>query len=104
MRPGGQARRVQGLEVGRAEPEVPDETVDAEIERLREGFAKLEPVERAGGDGDVLLVDFAGPVDGEPFEGGKANDYLLELGTGQLIEGFEERLVGASRARRARSR
>jgi trigger factor len=52
-------------------------------------------VERAGAEGDALLVDFEGSVDGEPFEGGKANDYLLQLGGGQLIEGFEAQLTGA---------
>jgi trigger factor len=84
-----------GLEVGRAEPEVPDDIVEREIERIREGFARLEPVDRPGAEGDALLVDFEGSIDGEPFEGGKANDYLLELGSGQLIEGFEEQLSGA---------
>ena len=59
------------------------------------GFTKLEPVERAAADGDVLLVDFEGLRDGKAFEGGKASDYLLELGGGQLIEGFEEQLTGA---------
>ena len=49
-----------------------------------------------GGEGDALLVDFEGTVDGKAFEGGKASDYLLELGSGQLIEGFEGQLAGAS--------
>ncbi len=86
----------KGLEVGKAETEVPDDIVEREIERIREGFARLEPVERASAAGDVLLVDFEGSIDGEPFEGGKANDYLLELGGGQLIEGFAEQLTGAT--------
>ncbi len=94
VRPPAKLGPYKGLEVGRAEPEAPEEIVDREIERLREGFAKLEPVERAGGDGDVLLIDFEGTVDGSAFKGGAANDYLLELGTGQLIEGFEEQLRG----------
>jgi trigger factor len=45
----------------------------------------------------VLLVDFEGLLDGKAFEGGKASDYLLELGAGQLIEGFEEQLAGRRR-------
>src|SRR5262249_23176835 len=69
--------------------------VDREVERLREGFAKLEPVDRAAAEGDVLSIDFEGLIEGSPFEGGKAEDYLLELGSGQLIEGFEEQLSGA---------
>jgi trigger factor len=96
VRPQAKLGEYKGLEVGRAEPEPPAEMVDREIERIREGFAKLEPVDRAAADGDVLLVDFEGLLDGKAFEGGKANDYLLELGGGQLIEGFEQQLVGVS--------
>jgi trigger factor len=69
--------------------------VEREIERVREGFAKLEPVDRPAADGDVLLIDFEGLLDGKAFEGGKADDYLLELGSDQLLEGFEEQLRGA---------
>ncbi len=96
VRPKATLGEYKGLEVGRAEAEPNDEIVDREIERIREGFAKLEPVERAAADGDVLLMDFEGIVDGKAFEGGKAADYLLELGSGQLIEGFEEQLGGVS--------
>jgi trigger factor len=95
VRPKATLGDYRGLEVGRAEPEPADEIVDREIERIRAGFARLEPVERAGADGDVLLIDFEGLIDDKAFEGGKASDYLLELGGGQLIEGFEEQLVGA---------
>jgi trigger factor len=96
VRPKAELGQYKGLEVGKAEPEPPAEMVDREIERIRESFARLEPVERAAADGDVLLVDFEGLLDGKAFEGGKANDYLLELGGGQLIEGFEEQLAGVS--------
>jgi trigger factor len=95
VRPAAALGDYKGLEVGRAEPEVPDEIVDREIERMREAFASLEPVERAAGGGDVVLIDFEGTVAGEAFEGGQASDYLLELGSGRLIEGFEEQLMGA---------
>jgi trigger factor len=70
--------------------------VEREIERIQGSFARLEPVDRPGADGDVLLIDFEGLLDGKAFEGGKADDYLLELGSGQLIEGFEEQLRGAA--------
>lgn len=96
VRPKAELGEYKGLEVGKEEPEPPAEMVDREIERIREGFTKLEPVDRAAADGDVLLVDFEGLLDGKAFEGGKANDYLLELGGGQLIEGFEEQLGGVS--------
>jgi trigger factor len=95
VRPGAELGDYKGLEVGRAETEVPEEMVDREVERIRESFARLEPVERPAAEGDALLVDFEGLVDGQAFEGGTATDYLLELGAGRLIEGFEEQLVGA---------
>jgi trigger factor len=95
VRPPAKLGEYKGLEVGRAENEVPDDIVDREIERVREGFARLEPVEREAAEGDSLLIDFEGFVDGAAFEGGKAEDYLLALGSGQLIEGFEEQLTGA---------
>ncbi len=85
----------KGIEVGRQEAEVPKEAVDAELERLREGFAKLNPVDRAAADGDVLLIDYEGKIDGEPFEGGEAKDYLLELGAGRVLPEFEQELKGA---------
>ncbi len=85
----------KGIEVGREQPEVPKEAVDAELERLREGFAKLNPVDRTAQDGDVLLIDYTGTVDGEPFEGGEAKDYLLELGAGRVLPEFEQELKGA---------
>ncbi|HWM54834.1 MAG TPA: trigger factor [Solirubrobacterales bacterium] len=96
VRPEAKLGEYKGLEVGRGEPEVPDDIVEREIERVREGFARLEPVERAAAEGDVLLIDFEGLVDGQAFEGGKATDYRLELGSGQLVEGFEEQLAGAA--------
>ncbi|HEX5982915.1 MAG TPA: trigger factor [Solirubrobacterales bacterium] len=95
VRPAAKLGDYKGLEVGKEEKEVPDDIVDTEVERIREGFARLEPVERAAAEGDSLLIDFEGFVDGSAFQGGAAEDYLLALGSGQLIEGFEEQLVGA---------
>lgn len=95
VRPPAKLGNYKGLEVGRKEEEVPDDVVEREIERVREGFARLEPVERPAADGDSLLIDFEGLIDGAAFDGGKAEDYLLALGSGQLIEGFEEQLTGA---------
>jgi len=95
VRPEAKLGEYKGLEVGKEEKEVPDEIVDTEVERIREGFARLEQVERAAAEGDSLLIDFEGSLDGSPFQGGAAEDYLLALGSGQLIEGFEDQLVGA---------
>jgi trigger factor len=95
VRPPAKLGDYKGLEVGREEKEVDEEIVDTEVERIREGFARLEPVDRPAAEGDSLLIDFEGLLDGTAFEGGKAEDYLLALGSGQLIEGFEEQLTGA---------
>lgn len=95
VRPPAELGEYKGLEVSRKETEVPAEVVDTEVERLRQGSARLEPVERASKEGDALLIDFEGSLDGQAFQGGKAEDYLLELGSGSLIEGFEEQLTGA---------
>ena len=63
---------------------------------MRESLASLETVERAAADGDFVVMDFVGSVDGEAFEGGEARGYLLELGSGRLIPGFEDQLEGAA--------
>jgi trigger factor len=95
IRPPAELGDWKGLEVGRREPEASDDEVRTELERLRESLASLETVEREAGDGDFLVLDFTGTVDGAPFEGGEARGYLLELGSGRLIAGFEEQLRGA---------
>ena len=95
VRPPAGLGTYKGVEVGRREPEVSDDEVQAELERLRESLASLENVDREAGEGDFLVLDFTGTVDGEPFEGGEARGYLLELGSGRLIPGFEEQLGGA---------
>src|SRR5215204_344329 len=95
VRPKAELGEYKGLEVGRAEPEVPEEAVETEINRLREGFARLNPVERAANQGDVVLIDYEGKIDGEPFEGGTARDYLLDLGEGRVLPELEQGLEGA---------
>jgi trigger factor len=95
VRPEAKLGDYKGLDVGRAEPEVPKEAVDAELDRLREAFAKLNPVERKAKQGDVLLIDYEGKVDAEPFEGGSAKDYLLELGAGRVLPELEQALADA---------
>jgi trigger factor len=96
VRPTAKLGTYKGLEVGRREPSVTDEEVDEEVERLRESSASLDTVDRPAAKGDFVVMDFVGTVDGEPFEGGEARGYLLELGSGRLVEGFEEQLEGAS--------
>jgi len=96
VRPAATLGDYRGLEVGRAEPEVPEEAIQAELDRLREGFASLVPVDRPAAQGDLVSLDYKGTVDGEPFEGGEGRDQLVELGSQTLVEGFEEALVGAA--------
>ncbi len=96
VRPKAELGDYKGLEVGRREPEVPAEAVDAELERLRESVASLDNVERPAQMGDYVVIDFVGKLEGEPFEGGDARGFLLELGSNRLIPGFEEQLQGAS--------
>jgi trigger factor len=86
----------KGVEVGRRDPKVDEQEVQAELERLRESLASLETVERAAGEGDFVVMDYVGSVDGEPFEGGDGRGQVVELGSGRLIPGFEEQLKGAS--------
>ena len=95
VRPTAQLGDYEGMEVGRRAVDVPEEDVTAELERLRESLASLETVEREAASGDYVVIDFEGFVDGEPFEGGEARGFLLELGSGRLIPGFEEQLTGA---------
>jgi trigger factor len=96
VRPEAKLGEYKGLEVGRREPVVEDSKIDEELGQLRERFATLETVDRPAGEGDHLVVDYVGSVDGEQFEGGTGRDQLLELGSGRLIPGFEEQLTGAS--------
>ena len=85
----------KGVEIGRREPEVDPAKVDEEVERVRESVATLDTVERPAAMGDQVVIDFVGKIDGVPFERGEARDRLLELGSGKLIDGFEQQLVGA---------
>jgi trigger factor len=96
VRPVAKLGEYMGLEVGREEPEVPEQAVQAELDRLREAFASLKPVDRPGQKGDVLLIDYEGTIDGEPFEGGETKDYLLELGAGRVLPELEQALEGAT--------
>lgn len=96
VRPEAELGDYKGIEVGREAPEVPGGAVEDEIERMRESMASLSPVDREAASGDHLLIDFSGEVEGAVFEGGEATDYLLELGSDSLIDGFEEGLIGAS--------
>ena len=74
--------------------EVSDADVDARIERERNNLAELVLKEGPAADGDTVVIDFVGSVDGVEFDGGKGDNFSLELGSGQFIPGFEDQLVG----------
>jgi trigger factor len=88
---------VRGLPAQRPSAQVGEEDVERELEALRQRHATLleEPEETAAARGHFVTVDFAGRIDGEPFEGGAARGHTVELGSEQLIPGFEDQLVGA---------
>src|SRR2546423_1286532 len=96
VRPKARLGEYTGLEVGRGEAEVPDDAVKTELDRLREGFASLDPVDRAAAEGDLVVIDFSGTVDGEPFEGSDATDLMVELGSESLLPEFDRALTGAT--------
>lgn len=86
----------KGLEVPKADLTVTDEEIDAEVDKEREKNSRMIDVDdRAVANGDSIKLDFDGSVDGVPFEGGKAENYDLVIGSGSFIPGFEEQLVGA---------
>ena len=85
-----------GVSVERLVAEITDQDVDDMIEKLRKQRASWNDVERAAQEGDQVVIDFQGKVDGELFEGGESEDYSLVLGSGQFIAGFEEQLIGLS--------
>lgn len=85
----------KGLEVEEQSAEVTNEEVEEEIEKLRQEHAELVVKEEGTiEEGDTVVMDFEGFVDGEAFDGGKAENHSLEIGSGQFIPGFEEQLVG----------
>ncbi len=94
VRPEATLGNYKGVEVGRREAEATDEQIDAELAQLQERAARLDTAERAASDGDFVVMDYVGSIDGEEFEGGAGRDQMIELGSGRLIPGFEEQLAG----------
>ena len=78
-----------------ASKEVTDEEVDAKLESERKNLSELVVKEGAAENGDTVVIDFVGSVDGVEFDGGKGENHSLELGSGQFIPGFEDQLVGS---------
>ncbi len=86
-----------GVELERLKAEVPEKDIDEALERIAKANREQKPVDppRAAQKGDAIKLDFVGSVDGVEFPGGAAQDYVLEIGSGSFIPGFEDQLVGA---------
>ena len=96
LKPEVKLGKYKGVKVESAEVTVTDEEVDAKIEKERENNARtIEVTDRPVKDGDMIVLDFEGFVDGVAFDGGKGENYPLTIGSGAFIPGFEEQLVGA---------
>ncbi len=86
-----------GFEVTKKSTEVTDELIDEEIEKVRDRNSRMVTVEdRPVANGDIAVIDFEGFVDGVAFDGGKAENYNLTIGSGNFIPGFEEQIIGHS--------
>ncbi|MEC0245004.1 trigger factor [Paenibacillus chitinolyticus] len=88
----------KGIAIPAADSAVTPKEIDEELERLQQRHAELIVVEEgAAANGDITIIDFEGFVNGEAFEGGKAEKYSLELGSNSFIPGFEEQIVGMTK-------
>lgn len=91
-----EVKNYKGVEIEKIENEVKDEDVENDIKSLQKRNARIVSVERPAQDGDTVLLDYAGFVGEDQFEGGTADGQELVLGSGMFIPGFEEQLVGVS--------
>lgn len=87
----------KGVEIEKISSEVTDEDVEKELQSMATRNSRMVEVERPAQDGDMVLIDYAGFVGDEQFEGGTAERQPLKLGSGTFIPGFEEQLIGASK-------
>ena len=89
-------KEYKGLDIHKEEVNVTDEDVEEEVKRIQNRYADwvLREEEEAAQNGDQVVIDYAGTIDGVPFEGGSAENYPLELGSNTFIPGFEDQLVG----------
>lgn len=87
---------LEDIEIEKPVTGITDADIDTMLDKLRRQRATWESVDRGAEQGDQVVVDFKGTLDGEPFEGGEGSDMTVELGSGRMIAGFEEGLVGLS--------
>ena len=95
VKPEVELGQYKGVEVSKPSYTVPEEEVQNELERMRNNHAQLITLEDGVVEqGDETQIDFLGKLDGEPFPGGKGDDFALTIGSGSFIKGFEEQMVG----------
>lgn len=95
LKPPVELGKYKGVKIDKIDTEVTDEDVDKEIKREQEASARTVTVtDRPVKEGDTAVIDYEGFVDGEPFEGGKGENYPLVIGSGSFIPGFEDQLIG----------
>ena len=95
-RPEVELGQYKDYKIGKVTPEVSEEEIDKAIDELRKQNATVVVKDGQAALGDIVVIDFDGAIDGVPFEGGKAENHELELGSHSFIEGFEDQLVGSS--------
>ncbi len=95
LKPEVELGQYKELEVTKHDRDVTDEDVEEALENQRKEFAELVIKDAPAEEGDTVVIDYEGSVDGEVFEGGSATNYSLELGSDSFIPGFEEQLIGA---------
>jgi len=86
--------KYKGLSAPKPPVEVRESEIDSEVESIRKRNARIEKADRPAENGDIAVIDFEGFVDDKAFEGGKGENYDLELGSGQFIPGFEDKVIG----------
>ncbi|MCI9110270.1 MAG: trigger factor [Bacilli bacterium] len=94
LRPEVKLGKYKGLKVEKEKAEVAKEELEQAIENIRNRYAENVLKEEKIENGDIAIIDFDGSVDGVPFDGGKAENYALTIGSGMFIPGFEEQLIG----------
>ena len=96
LRPEVELGAYKGVEIEKVITEVTDEDMEEEIKKVQEQNSREVTVERVAENGDTVMIDYAGSVDGVAFDGGTAEGQALVLGSGTFIPGFEEQLIGAA--------
>lgn len=95
VKPGVELGQYKGVEVAKADVEVTEDDINAELDKVREQNSRTVNVEdRPVQDKDMTVIDFEGFIDGQPFQGGKGENYPLTIGSHSFIDTFEEQLIG----------